>query len=238
MATGATEVISADGLRISVTEQGNGRPILIVLPGVTSSAWANVAALSGRKRKVEAQKVLPYFCLTFVRRAADRFAPSGVGAVMNTEAEPQFRPNRADTNRPQRRSREGLIPQGGLRILPVHVTVASSVPDTLRTPGREPSASRFSGPGCRSRCGLLLARLPAAPKAPKRVERPAKITTWLRALPGSNEPNDHLRRSWTGGRRQLERTPKTFMSPDSRARMTQRSWTRSSPSGVDPLSLR
>jgi pimeloyl-ACP methyl ester carboxylesterase len=41
---GTTEVTSADGFRISVTEQGRGRPILIVHPGGgTSSAWAGVA---------------------------------------------------------------------------------------------------------------------------------------------------------------------------------------------------
>ena len=41
MATGAMELPPpADGFPISVTEQGNGWPILIVLPGVTSSARA------------------------------------------------------------------------------------------------------------------------------------------------------------------------------------------------------
>jgi pimeloyl-ACP methyl ester carboxylesterase len=44
VATDAREVVSADGLRISVTEQGHGRPILIVHPGGgTSAAWARVA---------------------------------------------------------------------------------------------------------------------------------------------------------------------------------------------------
>jgi pimeloyl-ACP methyl ester carboxylesterase len=44
MATDARQVASADGFRISVTEQGHGRPILIVHPGGgTSDAWARVA---------------------------------------------------------------------------------------------------------------------------------------------------------------------------------------------------
>ena len=39
-----TRVTSADGFRIPVTEQGHGRPILIVHPGGgTSAAWARVA---------------------------------------------------------------------------------------------------------------------------------------------------------------------------------------------------
>src|SRR5690242_20866958 len=39
-----TEVTSADGFRIPVTEQGHGRPILIVHGGGgTSAAWAGVA---------------------------------------------------------------------------------------------------------------------------------------------------------------------------------------------------
>jgi pimeloyl-ACP methyl ester carboxylesterase len=36
-------VVSADGFRIPVTEQGHGRPILIVHPGGgTSASWAGV----------------------------------------------------------------------------------------------------------------------------------------------------------------------------------------------------
>ena len=44
VAMDTTQVTSADGFRIPVTEQGHGRPILIVHPGGgTSAAWAGVA---------------------------------------------------------------------------------------------------------------------------------------------------------------------------------------------------
>jgi pimeloyl-ACP methyl ester carboxylesterase len=44
VAIGIAEVTSADGFRIPVTEQGHGRPILIVHPGGgTSATWAGVA---------------------------------------------------------------------------------------------------------------------------------------------------------------------------------------------------
>jgi pimeloyl-ACP methyl ester carboxylesterase len=44
MAASTMEVVSADGFRIPVTEQGHGRPILIVHPGGgTSASWAGVA---------------------------------------------------------------------------------------------------------------------------------------------------------------------------------------------------
>jgi pimeloyl-ACP methyl ester carboxylesterase len=44
MATGAREVASADGFRVSVTDQGRGRSIVIVHPGGGSAlAWSRVA---------------------------------------------------------------------------------------------------------------------------------------------------------------------------------------------------
>ena len=43
MGASAMEVVSADGFRIPVTEQGHGRPILIVHGGGPSASWARVA---------------------------------------------------------------------------------------------------------------------------------------------------------------------------------------------------
>lgn len=44
MGASAMEVVSADGFRIPVTEQGHGRPILIVHGGGgPSTSWARVA---------------------------------------------------------------------------------------------------------------------------------------------------------------------------------------------------
>jgi pimeloyl-ACP methyl ester carboxylesterase len=53
MTSGATDVTSADGAHVAVTDEGHGRPILIVHPGgSTSSSWTRVARILAKRLRV------------------------------------------------------------------------------------------------------------------------------------------------------------------------------------------
>lgn len=76
MARDTTQVTSADGFRIPVTEQGHGRPILIVHPGGgTSAAWTGVAR----------HLMVRFRVLRFDRRTYS--VPGGVGPAATMENE-------------------------------------------------------------------------------------------------------------------------------------------------------